>query len=328
LDYFIRFAQPILLYISLFLLVGATCARLLWHRTVTYLFPLVSFAQAQGAATQHPYKKIFFMTRFVALLLLAILSGKPQLVDRHSNIIVEGIDIVLVLDISGSMQLQDYKDDPRSRVDVAKVEAIRFINNRDNDAIGLIIFGNDALSRCPLTLDKNVLKDIVNELRIGIVDPNGTVLSRGIITAANRLKKSQAKSKIMIVLTDGAPSENDSKPSIAIEVVKQLGIKMYTIGIGSEKEYSMHPYFGQVLNQKINKQLLKVFAQETGGQFFMAQDAHDMRKIYDTINQLETTEYETPIYSKYYDIFMPFLWAVLALILFEILFSTFVWFSL
>jgi len=329
LDYFIRFAQPLLLYISLFLLIVVTCIRLLWHCTTTYVFPLVEVACKQGAVTRHPYKKIFFITRFLSLLLLALLSGKPQLVDRHSNIVVEGIDIILVLDVSGSMQLQDDQHDKRSRVEIAKAEAARFINNRDNDAIGLVIFGNDALSRCPLTLDKSILRDVVRDLHIGIVDPNGTVLSKGIITAANRLKKSKAKSKIMIVLTDGEPTQNDSKPELAIEVAKQLGIKMYTIGIGSEQdEYIMHPFYGPMAKPKVNADLLKKFAQETGGKFFMAHNAHDMRTIYDTINKLETTEYETPIYSKYYDIFVPFLWIILALLLFEVLFSTFVWFSL
>ena len=112
-------------------------------------------------------------------------------------------------------------------------------------------------------------------------------------------------------------------------MAKQLGIKMYTIGIGSEHdEYIMHPFYGPMAKPKVNADLLKKFAQQTGGQFFMARNAQDMRTIYEIINKLETTEYETPIYSKYYDIFMPFLWIVLALLLVEVLFSTFVWFSL
>lgn len=278
--------------------------------------------------SRHPYRKIFAILRFFMLALLVLLIGKPQLVDTTSKVIAKGINIMVVLDVSDSMNLRDYADDERSRFEVAQTEAIRFIQARPNDAIGLVLFGMDALTRCPLTLDKKMLISIIQDAKVGIVNPNGTALSRGIVTAANRLKNSKAKSNVMIVLTDGEPV-NDIDPSVAIEIAKQLGIKIYTIGIGSNKEHVfLHPLYGLVPFGKINTELLEKFAKETDGKFFLARNADEMRAIYDTIDKLEKSEYEAPLYTKYYDIFMPFVWGLLALLLMEIILASTVWFSI
>jgi len=267
--------------------------------------------------------------RLLLLIGLAFLIGKPQLVDPRSNITVEGIDIVLVLDASGSMQLQDYSDDKRSRFDIAKEEAIRFIQKRENDPIGLVIFGNDAISRCPLTLDKTILTTMLDDLKLGVVNPDGTMLSTAILTGVNRLKNSKAKSKIVIALTDGEPSENDLDPRIAIEVAKKLGVKIYTIGIGTdEQQYMNHPFYGVIVMPKVNRKLLTMVAKKTGGEFFLAKDEKDMRMVYEKIDALEKTEYETDMYSNYFDWFMPFLWVIIIICFLELLLSTFVWFSI
>ena len=294
-----------------------------------YIYPLADQLSQEGFSSRHPYRKILSITRFLILSMLVLLIGKPQLVDMTSKVTIKGINIMIVLDVSGSMQFQDYADDERSRFQVAQEEAIRFIKARTNDAIGLVLFGRDALSRCPLTTDKKMLTSIVQDTKIGIVNPEGTVLSRGIVTAANRLKHSKAKSNVMILLTDGEPSPEDINPSIAIEIAKQLGIKIYTIGIGSDEERVIrHPLYGLAVLPKINSKLLETIAQETGGQFFLARDAKDMRTIYDTIDKLEKTEYEAPLYNKYYDIFMPFVWVLLGLLMLEILLASTLWFSL
>ncbi len=267
--------------------------------------------------------------RSLVLIVLAFLIAKPQLVDSRSNVNVEGIDIVLVLDVSGSMQFQDYDDDNRSRFDVAKAEAIRFVQKRKNDAIGLVIFGKDAVSRCPLTFDKPMLKSVVDEMEIGTIDPDGTMLITAMIAAVNRLKHSKATSKVMIALTDGEPSEGDMDPSVAIEIAKKLGIKIYTVGIGSEEEQLlMHPLYGVISKPKVNKELLTQVAHSTGGQYFMAHNARDMRNIYDTIDALEKTEQETPVYSALYDVFIPFVFFLIGMVLLELLLSSFVWFAL
>lgn len=224
--------------------------------------------------------------------------------------------------------MRDDKDDERSRVEIAKAEAIRFIEKRTNDAIGLVLFAHDAVSRSPLTHDKKMLRHLVEQLHVGLIEPRATVLSTAIISAINRLKNSKAKSKIIIVLTDGEPSENDIPAPIAIEAAKKLDIKIYTIGIGSDKPMFIQTLYGIMQSPGVNAPLLKKIAQETGGQFFMAKNAKDMRMIYDTIDALEKTENETPIFSNYWDIFVPFVWIIIGLLVTELAVSTFIWFGI
>ena len=267
------------------------------------------------------------MLRFLSLLALALLIAKPQLVDPRSNVLVEGIDMVIALDMSGSMRLADFER--KSRFEVAKKEALRFIEKREHDPIGLVIFGRYAFSRCPITLDKNILKTILQELQIGFVNPGGTVLSTALLTAANRLKESTSKNKIIILLTDGEPTPNDASEEMAIDVAKKLGVKIYTVGIGSDEDQIAVDELGMPFRMpKVNARLLKKIAQKTGGKFFMAKNPKDMRKIYEIIDKLEKTEHETDIYSKYFDIFMPFLWIIFFVILFELFLATFIWFSI
>lgn len=267
------------------------------------------------------------MSRFFLLGILVILVAKPQLIDKHSKITLEGIDIVLVLDVSDSMKYQHHSGDTRSRITIAQQEAIRFVDKRTNDAIGLVIFGYDALCSCPITADKKLLKKIINDTEIGCINAQGTALSLGIITAANRLKHSKAKSKIMVLLTDGQPTHNDADPIIAVAIAKQLGIKIYTIGIGEEEQAYAGNFF-YYGSQPLNKPLLEAFAKETGGLFFQANNAQDMRKIYDTIDSLEKNKLEVPLYDQRHDWFLPLLWVALTLILVELFVATFIWFGL
>lgn len=303
-------------------------ARKFLHKTVVYRYSLGQSLKKKNI-TSFFHKKFFYFLRFLVLLLLALAIAKWQVVDSRSKVPVSGIDIVLVLDASGSMQFRDYDDDERSRFDVAKAEAIRFIEKRHSDALGLVLFGKDTVSRCPITFDKQMLKSVVDELKLGVIDSDGTMLITGIVTAANRLKHSQSKSKVMIVLTDGEPSEGDMDPSVGIDVAKKLGIKIYTVGIGSEQEQVfMHPMYGIVAKPKVNKDLLTKIANQTGGHYFLARNAGDMRRIYDKIDALERTEHEVPMFSLYYDLLTPFVGVVMALLFCELFFSTYVWFGL
>lgn len=325
--YFLRLAIPLATYILV--PIALCCAALVWRRrkVVVYRYSLVSSLKAQGLTTRHPFKKILAIFRLITLLTLAFLAGKPQLVDPRSKVEVEGIDMVLVLDVSGSMQHTDF--DERSRLDVAKQEALRFIAKRVNDPIGVVVFGKHVISRCPLTLDKTMLRSVIGDLQLGIVDPDGTVLSRALVTAVNRLKQSTATSKVIILLTDGEPSEGDLQPQVALEAAKRYGIKIYTIGIGSEEQrFAMHQLYGLVAIPRVNKELLDILADETGGKSFLAQNPDDMRAIYDTIDQLETTVHETDIFSNYYDIFVPCVWALSVLLLLEQILATFLWFGI
>ncbi len=327
-EYFIRFAHLASFWWTLPLIVGVLTARR-YGKFPFYLYPLADFLARQGQMRAPTHKKVFWIIRFLCLLILTILIAKPQLVDSRSSVHIDGVDIMIVLDVSASMQFQDYDDDKRSRFQVAKDEAMRFVDKRTDDALGLVLFGKDALSRIPLTMDKKLINSIIKTLELGIIDPDGTALATAIITAANRLKNSKAASKVMIVLTDGAPSEHDTDPALAIELARALGIKIYTIGIGSdEDQFIMHPFMGLIPKPKINRPLLIKIAQETGAKFFLARNAKDMRAIYDTIDSLEKTSRETSLYNKYYDIFIPGVWIIIALMCTELLLSATIWFGL
>ena len=324
--YFLRFYHETWLYFLIPAIIIAIILRLKCTKRVFYKYSLGKIINKNGFASKHKYKAILSFMRFFTIFTLALLVARPQLVDNRSTVFVEGVDMIVVLDVSGSMNLQDF--DNESRFDVAKKEALRFVEKREHDPIGLVIFGNTAISRCPITLDKNILNKIIADTNVGVVDPNGTVLSRALLIAQNRLKDSSSKSKIIILLTDGEPTENDVSSSFAIEVAQKMGIKIYTIGIGSEEQqYFRHPFYGIMPMPKVNSELLKNIADSTGGKFFMAKNKKDMRNIYDTIDKLEKTEYKTNIYNRYFDIFMPFLWAAFIILFLEIFLSLFVWFG-
>lgn len=327
-EFFFRFAHITWLYLLLPLLVGITIIRLKVIKPVRYRYTLGTMLHAHQMTSRGYHKLVLFVLRFILLLILVLLIAKPQWVDSRSKVQAEGIDIVLALDVSGSMNNDDLDTTRRSRIDVAKTEAVHFIEKRKNDAIGLVIFAQDAISRAPITADKKLLIDIVNELYVGVINHEGTKLATALVTAVNRLKHSPAKSKIIILLTDGEPSPDDLDSKVAIEVAQKFGIKIYTVGIGGQEEVIVRNIFGMPIGKVgVNKQLLQTIAQQTGGQFFMAANADDMRRIYDTIDQLETTQLDIPIFTKYYDIFMPFVFLVLSLVLLELFLSAFIWFS-
>lgn len=327
--YYVRFAAPFLLYIAVFLVLCALFIRYKRSAPVVYVSSLMRLLVAHGFGASVWYRRVMVTIRIVTLSLMALCCGRPQLVDVSSQVTVDGIDIILALDASGSMQFTDYDADKRTRFDVAKEEAICFVNKRHNDAIGLVIFGNDAVSRIPVTQDKKMIVAMINDLRLGDIDPNGTKLATALLSAANRLKRSTSKSKVIILLTDGEPSDGDIDPPRAVDVVKQLGIKVYTVGIGSDKQdYFIHPLYGMIAKPQVNKKLLDYIAYQTGGQSFMAQNADDMRAIYNTIDMLEKTEHEVPIFNNYVDVFWYCAWLLLVLICIEPFFVTFVWFGL
>ena len=265
-----RYAYPFVLYVGIPLIVVLAW----WHRyyyckptyqfSFTWLFHKIPTKQSVWLNTW----VLIFCMRLCVLLLLLCAIARPQFLIKQSSMPVEGVDIMMVLDASGSMEMFDDLQDRRSRFDVAKNEAIKFINKRDNDPIGLIVFGAVAVTRCPLTLDKQLLTTIINDTKIGDINADGTVLMQAIAMGGHRLRSSRAESKIMIVLTDGTPSPEDIDPVVTLDLIKKYGIKVYTIGIGSERGgYMQHPFFGLVtMPTPINKQLLSMIAQTTGGQ--------------------------------------------------------------
>lgn len=327
---FLHFAYAWLLIVLLPIVGALVIYRVRYYKPIYYRHSLVGMLKRAVLHTGIIRVKVFFILRTVILLLLALLTAKPQFTDTRSKMPVNGIDIMLVLDVSGSMNCFDDINDRRLRIEVAKKEAQRFIDKRENDAIGLVLFAADAISRVPLTMDKKLLTQIIDEIQLGMIDHRATMLGKGMVLAANRLRSSQTKSKIMILLTDGQPTQDDIDHEQAITIARNFGIKIYTIGIGNQEGgYGMHPYFRTVMRVPVtlNKQLLEKIASETGGKFFEAKKPKDMQRIYDEIDRLEKTEHDTDIYHRYRDFFMPFLLAALVLVLAELVLS-FVWFGL
>ncbi len=324
---FLHIAYPYVLYVLGALLVAVACIKFFIMRRTWYVYPLTSMITKNQLQKSCGIKYFLYACRLCILGFLAFLAARPQWADERSKVNVEGIDIVIALDISGSMELFDDAQDRRMRVDVAKAEAIRFIEKRTNDPIGLVLFANDAISRCPLTLDKHILKELVGSVQIGLLDPQGTALGTGLATAVNRLKNAKAKSKIIILLTDGEPSPEKIPPETAIELAQQHKIKVYTIGIGNDQGgFFMHPLFGLQSGQtKVNTTLLKTIAEKTGGEFFLARNPKEMRSVYEKIDRLEKTDMQTDIFHTFYEAFESFIWLFLALFFFELLLRITIW---
>ncbi len=327
------FADLVFLYPRVGLIVGGILLlgafyRFWFYKPLRYNYPLTSFlAQYNQSASKVPQYLIFFI-RFFALCLLVLLTAGLRRVDRKSQIRMQGIDIMLLLDVSGSMQAFDDINNPCMRIDAAKKEAIRFIEGRNNDQLGLVLFGKHAVSRCPLTIDKNILIQIIKELSLGVIDPEGTMLAQGMLIAANRLKNSTTATKIMIVLTDGYPTPGDIPIEEVMLVIKKLGIKVYTIGIGSQEgAYIHHPLVGIVpVQTPLNQELLQAIATQSGGASFLASNPDELREVYKAIDALEKTDRDVPIFTSYVDFFKELTLAALCLLSFEWLLTTLVWF--
>lgn len=321
-----RFEYFFLLYTVLPLVLFTVWRRFFYYKSVRYAHSLGSYFASLGSV--HALRRyIVLLLRSISLVTIVLLAAKPQFVDEGRKMPVEGVDIVLALDMSGSMDFPDF--DKRTRFSVAKDEAVRFIKKREVDAIGLVLFAKYAISRCPLTFDKSLLQSIIAPLEIGFIDPDGTMLARGLIAAVNRLKNSQSKSKIIILLTDGEPSEGDLDISVALDAAKRFSIKIYTIGIGSEKEEVIfHPMYGPIKKPVVNKELLSAIALQTGGKMFMAYNATDMRLIYDTIDLLEKSSYDVPLFYATHDLYGYFLMGTLCTLLLEFILSATYFFAL
>jgi Ca-activated chloride channel homolog len=306
---------------------GITITVVLLYRLMMYKAPCLVMPYAMlikrwsEGGYVFPYKKLLFLMRFIVLILLLIATAQLRKIDENSKIEVQGSDIVLALDMSGSMQLFDDMQDRRSRFDVAKQEVLNFIQRRSSDPIGLVVFGKVAASRCPVTLDKKLLHEVVSHMHLGDIDHEGTVISIGLGMAIQRLKDSKATSKVIILLTDGAPSEHDMPIENSLSLAKKFGVKIYTIGVGGQEGgYALLPFHGVVrYPAPLNLSLLQKIAEETGGAFFHAKKPEDVKKVYETIDALEKTTFDAPMYAHYHDLYMLLIGAALLFIAIEII---------
>ena len=259
--------------------------------------------------------------RGLALLALVIALARPQLTLQEESIKAEGIDIVLAMDLSSSMLAQDFRP---SRLEASKRVAIDFVNKRPFDRISIVAFAGEAFTQCPLTTDHDVVRTFVGALACGALE-DGTAIGQGLATAVNRVKESEAVSKVIILLTDGVNNAGYLSPDMAADIAHEFDIKVYTIGVGSEGE-ALTPVskdrFGRyrydIARVEIDENLLREIARKTDGQYFRATNQEELQNIYDLIDELEKTEIETTIVKRYQEQFRYFALAAAFLILLEI----------
>ncbi len=254
-----------------------------------------------------------FALRMLGIGVLIVALARPQTTASGQNIYAEGIDIAMLLDISTSMLAEDFQP---NRVEAAKDVAQHFIDGRQNDRIGLVIFAGQSFTQCPMTLDYRVLKNLLRQVKPGMVE-DGTAIGMAIAQGVNRLKDSKAKSKVMILLTDGMNNRGEIDPLTAAQIAKTFNIRIYTIGVGTvgEAPYPVQTPFGiryQNMPVDVDEKTLQQIADMTDGRYFRATDNKTLKQIYDEIDKLEKTRIEVKAYRSYTELFYP--WAALGLL--------------
>ncbi|NWF88570.1 MAG: VWA domain-containing protein [Ignavibacteriaceae bacterium] len=264
-------------------------------------------------------KHLPFILRCIAVGLLIIALARPQSFSSGENIFTEGIDIAMVLDISGSMLAEDFRP---NRLDAAKAVIDEFIRGRSTDRIGLVIFSREAFTQCPLTVDYSVLRNLLKEIRSGMID-DGTAIGNAIANGVNRLKDSEAKSKVIILLTDGINNAGEVNPISAAQIAKAFGVRIYTIGVGTRGEapYPVQTPFGlkyQMVPVEIDEAVLKEIASLSNGKYFRATSNKTLSQIYNEIDRLEKTRVEVTSYKNAKELFSVWLLGGFVILLIEL----------
>ena len=279
----------------------------------------VSDTSAPGLSSwKTSFRHLPFMFRLLTVIFIVAALARPQTVYEEQNVEGDGVDIVLCIDVSGSMTAQDLTP---NRLEAAKNVAIDFVNKRLTDRIGIVIFSGESFTQCPITTDHRVLISAIENIRNGLLE-DGTAIGSGLGTSVDRLRSSKTKSKIVILLTDGENNGGLIDPQTAKEIAKAFSIKVYTIGVGTDG-YAPQPVntpMGVVMQQgkvSIDEKLLKEIAGETGGKYFRAKDNEGLAGIYNEIDKLEKSKVEITSRTRYTEKFFPFVIAALAFLLME-----------
>ena len=304
----ITFANPNLLYLLL-LIVPIIVWYILNHKK-THASIQVSTIKGIGKnhiTYKHILRHVVFGFRVLVVALLIIAIGRPQSTLNWKNEESEGIDIVLALDISSSMLARDFKPD---RIEAAKDLAIQFIAGRKHDRIGLVVYSGESFTQCPLTTDYSVIINLFKDIKVGIIE-DGTAIGMGLATAVNRLKDSDAISKVIILLSDGVNNQGAISPATAADLAQTFGIRVYTIGVGSmgNAPYPFQTPFGTQIKNipvEIDEDILKDIAFKTGGEYFRATDNEKLKQIYEQIDQLEKSKIEVKEFSQKDEEFLGF----------------------
>lgn len=293
-------------------------------------FSDISLLKVKRSSSSVYLRHSLLVLRLVGLALLIVALARPRQGHSEEEVTTEGVDIMLLLDVSSSMRALDFK--PQNRLYVARETIKDFISRREHDRIGLVVFAGRAYTKCPLTLDYNVVEQLVGDVKFGELE-DGTAIGTALATAANRIQRSTAKSRVMILLTDGANNRGEIAPLAAAEAAAQLGIKIYTIGVGRQGKV---PYpvdmvdrrtgkvvetRVQMIDSDLDEGTLQKIAKVSGGRYFRASSAEELRDIYHEIDSLEKSEIKTMSYTTWSERFYPWLAAGLACILLELLLS-------
>jgi len=266
-------------------------------------------------------RHLLAVLRMAVVALIVIVLARPQSSNQWEQITTEGIDIVMCMDISGSMRAMDFKP---NRLEASKNVGIEFVNARQNDRFGLVVFAGESFTQCPMTTDRAVVINFLKEIDFGVIE-DGTAIGMGLATAVNRIRESKAKSKVIILLTDGVNNRGDVGPVTAAELAAGYGIRVYTVGVGSQgtAPINLQDMFGRTVTQnmpvEIDEEVLREIAESTDGAYFRATNNNKLREIYQQIDELEKTRLDVKQFSKKKEEYFPFLLAAMILLLFEVL---------
>jgi len=313
----IEFANPY--YFLLLLLIIPVAAWLYFFRhkmQASFTVPTTEVFKKIGKTWRVRLRWIPVCLLFLSYVALIVALARPQTSFRLSDVEVEGVDIVLALDISGSMKAMDFRP---NRLEACKKVAEEFILGRPTDRIGLVVYAGEAYTQCPVTSDHNTLLGLLQKVRFDIIE-DGTAIGDGLGTAINRLRESEAKSKIIILLSDGVNNRGYVDPYSAAEIAKNMNIKVYTIGAGTNGQAPYPtPYGTQMVNTEIDERLLQNIANETGGKYFRATNNDKLKAVYQEIDKMEKTILNETIFENKADAFFPFLLTGVMLLIIYIL---------
>lgn len=284
--------------------------------------PDIKFWMAGGRSVLGVIRHLPFLLRTIALVMIIIAIARPRSSTKMDKIDTEGIDIVLAMDVSTSMLARDFTPD---RISAAKDIAIEFISQRPSDRMGIVVFAGESYTQCPLTTDRATLINLMKEIETGLIE-DGTAIGNGLATAVARMQNSDAKSRVVILLTDGVNNSGEITPQTAADIAKTYGIRVYTIGVGANGTAPypvMTPWGVQMQNVEveIDENLLKNIAETTGGRYFRATDNTKLSEIYSEINKMEKARTTIDSFPIYKELFTGFALIALACLLLEVLIS-------
>lgn len=318
----LTFAHPEFLFLLLLLpLLVWWHIRSYQRRTATLRYSNLDLMKSLPQRSNYSSRHLLFGLRWLAIGLVIVALARPQSGQTEEEVTTEGIDIVLALDVSSSMLAEDFR--PKNRIEAAKQVAEQFITGRSSDRIGMVVFAARSFTQCPLTLDYGILINFLKKVNVGLID-DGTAIGLGMATAVDRLRNSKAKSKVVILLTDGVNNAGEIDPLTAARLAQAFNIRFYTIGVGTRGQalYPVQdPIFGKryvPMPVEIDEAMLTKIAEQTKGKYFRATDRESLEKIFAEIDQLEKTKVQVKQFTRYRELFVHWLALALGLVFIEV----------